>query len=85
MYHLDKSLVVVASCMCPAPLWPHGFLPTLQPEDPCSATINVGLVLLGFPGGRCSHMGASFEWWPFASIQRRGGQKYHGSQTPPPL
>lgn len=34
MCHLDKSPVVAAPCVCPAPLWPRAFLPTPPPEGP---------------------------------------------------
>lgn len=61
MYHLDSSLLVTASSVCPSPWWPLSFLPTppyphLPQRIPSGlqqacATINVGLTWLGSLGG----------------------------------
>lgn len=78
---------MVNNILClPCTLWPHGFLPTLQPKDPLRTANRLC-------DNKCWVESAWLPWWlmfphdlkrgpafnlrPFSPIQRRGGRKHH--------
>lgn len=73
MCHLHNSLVVAASCVCSAPLWSRGFLPTPQLGDPhsCNNKCRVGL--------------AWFPWWSTFLCDLKWGVASNLLPSPTPI
>lgn len=77
MYHLDRSLLVTASSVCPSPQWPLSFLPTPLPEDPLRTAT-------GLCNNKCWLGLAWFPWWLMFSYGLKWDQLPTWSHLPPP-